>query len=180
MDSRVVESADQLPAVDASRRGQVAVRPDLYYRLNVVRLWIPPLRERREDIAPLVARFTEEMGSERTEMPEQLMALWQERDWPGNVRELRNAVERAILLGARGLVEEAAQRGDRDPAAAESERGVPFRVAKELIISRWERDYLARLLKTSGGNVSAAARAARMDRKYLIELIRRYELNAED
>jgi DNA-binding NtrC family response regulator len=157
---------------------QGTFRPDLYYRLNVVRLWIPPLRERREDIAPLVARFFEEMGSQRTEMPEQAMALWQAREWPGNVRELRNAVERAILLGDRDLVEEAAERGGRDPSAAEPGRGVPFRIAKELIIARWERDYLARLLESSGGNVSAAARAARMDRKYLIGLIRRYQLTA--
>jgi DNA-binding NtrC family response regulator len=155
-------------------------RSDLYYRLNVVRLWIPPLRERREDIAPLVARFAEEMNSEPAEMPGQLMARWQARDWPGNVRELRNAVERAILLGDQSLLDEAAGRGGGTSAAADMEADVPFRVAKERTIARWERDYLARLLQGAGGNVSAAARTARMDRKYLIGLIRRYKLAARE
>ena len=155
-------------------------RSDLFYRLNVVRLWIPPLRERREDIAPLVTHFFDEMGTEGVEIPPELLTMWERRPWPGNVRELRNAVQRAIVLGDRDLLEEPSERGDQESVAAEPDRDVPFRIAKERTIALWERDYLSRLLHEASGNVSAAARAARMDRKYLMGLIRRYKLPARE
>ena len=103
------------------------------------------------------------------------LALRQQR-WPGNVRELRNVVEAALVLGqlpgAAGALDVAPL---VDPAAAPG--ALPsYREAKAAALTGFERDYLARLLAAAGGNVSAAARLAQMDRPYLIQLLRRHGL----
>jgi len=79
-------------------------REDLYYRLNVVELNIPPLRERREDILPLAARFIEEFAKGRARFSDTVAACLERYSWPGNVRELRNAMERAVLLSRSELI----------------------------------------------------------------------------
>jgi transcriptional regulator with PAS, ATPase and Fis domain len=79
-------------------------REDLFYRLNVVELNIPPLRERREDILPLAGRFIEELTKGRARFSDTVTACLERYDWPGNVRELRNAMERAVLLSRSELI----------------------------------------------------------------------------
>jgi transcriptional regulator with GAF, ATPase, and Fis domain len=155
-----------------------AFRGDLYYRLHVASLRLPPLRERRDDIALLVERFHEHLTGESP--PASLVTELALHDWPGNVRELRAAVERAILLGDpalwRSLAAEA--QGER-PASTEPpdhDPSLSFRAAKERALTRWERGYLDDLLRRHGGNLSRAARAARMDRTHLRELGRRYQM----
>jgi DNA-binding NtrC family response regulator len=149
-------------------------RSDLYYRLNTIRVRVPPLRERREDIPLLVAHYYEEMGG--GEPPASLLADFARHDWPGNVRELRAAVERAVLLGDpmvwQGLSD--------DAAPARADENMSFREAKERAVGHWERDYVRALIAQHQGNISRAARAVRMDRNHLRELMVRHGIKPED
>jgi DNA-binding NtrC family response regulator len=120
----------------------------------------------------LVAHYYDELGA--GEPPAEVLAELARHDWPGNVRELRAAVERAVLLGDPGLVDPAGGQ----PASAGD--GVSFRVAKERAIAQWEREYLRALIARHQGNISRAARAVRMDRNHLRELLVRYDIRAED
>jgi DNA-binding NtrC family response regulator len=162
-----------------SEINQGRFRSDLYYRLNTFRLRIPPLRERREDIALLVAHFYRQLSPGGEPPPAELLAELARHDWPGNVRELRAAVERAVLLGDpavwRALSGEA-------PAAEDTRfvDGTSFRAAKERAIAAWERDYVRSLIARHDGNLSRAARAVRMDRNHLRELLRRHQITADD
>jgi len=153
-------------------------RHDLYHRLAVVVLKLAPLRERREDIAVLVEHFARELGVdgpiEATFTPE-LLARWERHPWPGNVRELRNAVEAAIVVGAPLTSDLPAH-----PGAAASADGplLPYKDARAAVVGDFERGYLTRLMHESDGNVSRAARAARMDRSHLIDLLHRHGLKS--
>jgi two-component system response regulator GlrR len=159
-------------------------RPDLYFRLNIVRIEVPPLRDRRDDIALLATSFYEQFSAQPGAAPppgllDRLMRL----DWPGNVRELRNAVERAVLMQDPELWQEVTSGGDDaggGPIAGvgsyQFDEALSFRIAKERVMSHWERWYVAELVRRNGGNLSRAARAARMDRTHLRELVLRYQV----
>jgi DNA-binding NtrC family response regulator len=154
-------------------------RQDLYYRLNTVRLYVPPLRERREDIPMLVANFYRQLSRSGDDPPAELIADLTRHDWPGNVRELRAAVERIVLLGEPAVWRELSEQ----TSATSGPRyvpGVSFRAAKERAVSDWEREYLREVMTRHDGNVSRAARAVRMDRNYLRELLVRHGLRADD
>jgi DNA-binding NtrC family response regulator len=166
-----------------------AFRSDLFYRLNIVRLRIPPLRERREDIPFLVAHFYKQFVTEGDpNPPAELVATLTRQDWPGNVRELRSAVERSVLLGDPELWRELA--AAPEPAEGAAAQGAPdeldfdpslsFRAVKERAVARWERAYVKELVRRSGGNLSRAARFARMDRNHLRELLRRHDVPVHD
>jgi DNA-binding NtrC family response regulator len=154
-------------------------REDLFYRLNVFRVVMPPLREHREDIPLLVRHFLEPLSD--SPLSEELLGRMSQLEWPGNVRELRNAVERAVVL-ARG---EKASRtasgtgaagggGETDPLPLEVDASRPFKEVKAEVVSRFERAYLEQVLERSGGNISAAARDAGIDRKHMERLIRKH------
>jgi transcriptional regulator with GAF, ATPase, and Fis domain len=156
----------------AVARGQF--RADLYYRLDALRLAIPPLRERPEDVPLLVEHFCRRT---RAVVSPELMARMKSdfagRGWPGNVRELRNAVERAVLLDDFS--------GDLAPAVEEGSAldedfdfAVPFRAAKEAAVEHWERGYLGALIRHVDGNISEAARLSRVDRGHLRDLMRQH------
>ena len=157
-------------------------RTDLYYRLAAVRLAIPPLRERREDIPALANYFLHRFGGDDgAELPQAMMDSFIRQNWPGNIRELRNAVERAVLLGGAGGPEMAMMMSAQaiatpTPEPADDEELLPFRELKERAIDGWERDYLGRLLRRAQGNISRASRIAQMDRNYLRELLRKHGL----
>lgn len=153
-----------------------AFRSDLFFRLNTVTLRIPPLRERPEDIPLLVAHFYEQFASgEAASAPAELIDALARRSWPGNVRELRNAVERAVLFAdCEFAPDEPASESTHAEALPNEDYTVPFRTAKEQVITRWERRYLEGLMARSKGNVSGAARTARMDRNHLRDLLRRH------
>ncbi|HHH28354.1 MAG TPA: sigma 54-dependent Fis family transcriptional regulator [Polyangiaceae bacterium] len=142
-------------------------RADLFYRLHVVRLRVPPLRERPDDVEVLARHFWSECAPGRA-LPDDLLTTWRQLRWSGNVRELRAAVDRAILLG--GLEE--ARGEDRGPASYDP--NLSFRALKEQIVERFERDYLGRLFEDNDRNISQTARAARMDRNHLRELLRKH------
>ncbi|MBX3230570.1 MAG: sigma 54-interacting transcriptional regulator [Labilithrix sp.] len=155
-------------------------REDLYFRLSVVTLRVPPLRERLDDLELLVAAILESLdAAERMPLfTPALFADMRRYDWPGNVRELRNFVERTIVMG--GL------RQDAPPAAAAAPAGDPtidleksFRDGKEDVIVDYERRYLRELLEWAGGNVTKAARKARIDRMSLYRLMQRHQTTPE-
>jgi len=171
LDVRVVAATNR-DLREAVNRGKF--RADLFYRLDVVRLRLPPLRDRREDIPLLVAHYYRIFtGDDQAVPPDALVEALSEHAWPGNVRELRSAVERAVLLADPALSI------DPDPATPPAvvdvlDDRLSFRESKERAVTRWERWYIQELVARHGGNLTRAARAARMDRAHLRELLRRY------
>jgi DNA-binding NtrC family response regulator len=163
-------------------------RSDLFYRLATVRLRVPPLRERRDDIAVLACHFWAQFaGDAGAAPPADLLADWLKRDWQGNVRELRSAVERAVLFDDPAVWAEISttislpDHGASDPPSSFSfDEDASFRVAKERAVAEWERAYVRELVRRHDGNLSRAARAARMDRNHLRELLRRHGVTAQD
>jgi len=173
-------------------------REDLYFRLNVVPITAPALRERREDIPLLIHHFLAKLAPPGQPPPflgDATRAALMAHDWPGNVRELRNVIERALALGTDPSVL-VAPLGDtlRSPSShaassttsgasadlAEFEPGGSFRETKEKWTEAFERRYLTWLLRRAEGNISKAARDADMDRKYLHKLIRKYGIDAKE
>ncbi len=163
-------------------------REDLYFRLNVVPITAPSLRERREDIPLLIDSMLKKLdanGGGGITLSEQTRAALMAHDWPGNVRELRNVIERALALGADpGVLVAPLGGGEAQPGAAlrdgiEFEPGVSFRDTKEKWNELFERRYLSWLIKRADGNISKAARDADMDRKYLHKLLRKYGISIE-
>lgn len=153
-------------------------RSDLLYRLNIIRLRVPPLRERVADIPLLAAHF---LGSfcARYEMvlrrlhPES-MAWMLGYHWPGNVRELESLIHRSVLLSDGEEIQlEEAQSADR-AVAPENLRYPDFQSAKAQAVSEFERSYLVQLLEQTGGNISAAARIACKERRSLGKLIKKH------
>jgi DNA-binding NtrC family response regulator len=159
--------------------GEGRFRADLYYRLEALRLTVPALSERREDIPALVEHFCRRaMADVDVGLVEVLKGKFARQEWPGNVRQLRNAVDRAVVLGA---LDDDLDRVTPVPPLvlpAEDDGAEPrpsFREAKEAAVARWERDYLPRLMREAGGNLSLAARIARVDRGHLRDLLRHYQ-----
>ena len=172
-------------------------REDLYFRLNVVPIVAPSLRDRKGDIPALVSHFLAKLSSPEgaaATLSDDTMAAMMAHDWPGNVRELRNVIERALALGADPghLV---APLGDRPLQRFDSRREQPreeighqddeqwfspdrsFREHKEQWTERFEERYVRWLLRRADGNISRAARAADMDRKYLHKLLKKYDVD---
>ncbi len=150
----------------AARVNEGTFREDLYYRLAVVELHLPPLRARREDIPALAAHFHERFAGRRAPLPAGLLATLVARSWPGNVRELRNYVERHVSLGA--FAEDAdapsaARPEDPLPALA----GLPLKEARERWTRAFEATYVRDLLAQTGGNVTRAAELAGVTRRSL-------------
>jgi DNA-binding NtrC family response regulator len=151
-------------------------RLDLYYRLGVVEVRIPPLRERPDDLSLLVDHFLKECGHDgpRAEIvkPDVFEALRTYR-WPGNVRELRNWVEATVAMGE---APDLFRHDSVAPAASEvaARLDLPYKDARNAVLNSFEHQYLEHLLAASNGNVSEAARKARMDRSYLIKLLQRH------
>jgi len=153
-------------------------RADLFYRLAVVRLRVPPLRERPEDIEPLaqhlLADAARRFGLERPPPlpPAALQQIITHR-WPGNVRELRNFCERLVALSGDGETPPAAT-PSRD--AVDETGDLPFKEAKAEWVARFDVQYLTRLLERCQGNVAEAARRSGIDRVHLFRLIKKYGL----
>jgi DNA-binding NtrC family response regulator len=151
-------------------------RSDLYFRLAVVRVELPPLRARRDDMPLLVERLLRKLGAPpeaaaRLREPEFLATLSQAR-WPGNVRELRNYLERCLVF------EQPVPMGDApDEEPGEVDARKTYAEARRAVLDRFERDYVTALLKLHGGNVAQAAPAAGVDRVYIYRLMRRHGLS---
>jgi DNA-binding NtrC family response regulator len=175
-DVRVVAAMNTFPA-DAVRGGRL--RPDLYYRLNVVTLRLPPLRERCDDIPRLahhfLARYCSEMQKRLSGFSPQVISRLMRYTWPGNVRELEHVVERAVIFAQHSTVE------PEDVILPEpvTEEPESFRVLKARTVERFERDYIIGVLAASQGNISVAAREAKKNRRAFFQLMRKYGIRAE-
>jgi DNA-binding NtrC family response regulator len=171
-DTRVIAAAN-VNFEEAVRVGNL--REDLYYRLNVIPLPLPPLRERREDIPLLAVHFLNKYASEfhRPELTFSADALEQlpRYDWPGNIRELEHLIERAVALADRDVI--GCSELNLLPRSAD-ERPVSLREAKV----RFERSYVENLLMANKGNITRAANAARKNRRAFWELIRKHNIDA--
>jgi len=166
-------------------------REDLYYRLNVVEIRIPPLRDRVEDIPALATRFLEQvaqrLGHERKTLDESALAALARHPWRGNVRELRNAMEQAAVLASGSVLRADDLRLPRSASDAELPRAASageepvdssFRDAKRRATEDFERDYLIRALRSHDGNISRTAEAIGMVRQSLQQKIRELGLRA--
>jgi DNA-binding NtrC family response regulator len=158
-------------------------RQDLYFRIGVVMLEIPPLRERPEDIPLLVEYFLRDAGFEGPRdqvVPPQVLEMLTGHQWPGNVRELRNFVEAALALGETpGIAGRAIERDRESVDEVEPLLDRPYADAKAVLLDHFERRYLAHMMEKTNGNISAAARAAKMNRSYLLELLKRHGLRGD-
>jgi two-component system nitrogen regulation response regulator GlnG len=179
VDVRVVAAThvDLESAVEAGK-----FREDLFHRLAVLQVTLPPLRERLEDIPLLVDTVLERMKRPPSVLSDQTRALLAQYPWPGNVRELRNVVERVVNLGEEALPDIPTEPGVPAVAGggAPPEIDLPFKEAKERIIEGFERDYLKGLLERCEGNISRASREAGIARLYLRKLLKKYGLHVSD
>lgn len=156
-------------------------RLDLFYRLAVVAVSTPPLRDRVSDIPLLVEHFLQEQGAEarlHELFPPATLAELAQHSWPGNVRELRNVVLGVLAMGGTEGMVGTGPVPATAPAelAAADELTAPYRQARQLVVDQFERRYVTALLARTGGNIRQASREARMDRSYLMELIKRHRL----
>lgn len=168
-------NAEPKQAVQAGK-----LRQDLYYRLNVIVLKLPPLRERKEDIPLLARHFLRKYTADsRVHIPafsNRAMQKLLHYDWPGNVRELEHVVERAVAISDRKLIH---YQDLSISEASEEEELLPFHAAKEQLIEIFERTYIEKLLLIYGGNISQAARAAQKHRRAFWGLIKKHRIEVD-
>jgi len=176
-DVRVIAATNCSPeeAVEAGK-----LRQDLYYRLNVIPLVLPPLRERREDI-PLLARhflakYAAEFDKDVKDFSAETIRRLVSYDWPGNVRELEHVVVRAVVLCAQSHIREV---DISLPLRAEAAAQESFQGAKNRVIAEFEKSYVEKALLMNHGNISRAARAAKKSRRAFWELIRKHQIDVK-
>ena len=182
VDVRIVSATSQ-DLDEAVRQGRF--RSDLFYRINVARIELPPLRERRDDIPLLAAHFIQRyagtMGRNVTEADPEVLEILRAYPWPGNVRELQNVIKRALTM-AKGTVMRTADLPDEVVTAAGGGPGEPssgFFDLREQHAAKFEREFLANLLRTCGGDVSRAAREAQLPRGTLYRFLNKHGLTAD-
>jgi transcriptional regulator with GAF, ATPase, and Fis domain len=192
VDVRIVAATNRDLGVEVNRG---RFREDLFYRLAVARAHVPPLRERKDDLALLVEYILATTpGGETAQIGQDTIDLMMKHDWPGNVRELRNVIERAVLLAETPDNADALRRtpdpvkrvepsisvtpshtataGDANMTVP-VDVSVPFKQAKQTVVTEFERRYISRLLAQHDGNISAAARAAGIDRMSIHKMLHR-------
>ena len=183
VDVRVI-AATNVDLPDAVRRK--AFREDLYYRLNVVTVPIPPLRERREDIPLLAQHFLDvsakRYGREPLRLETDALGRLMEHSWPGNVRELENLMERCVVLCPGPAIQASdlglSEEGRRSPAT-EFPMG-PYHEAKARLLEDFDRSYLPWLLSHTSGRMGDAARISGLNEKTLYEKLHQYSIRKED
>jgi DNA-binding NtrC family response regulator len=176
VDVRVI-AATRVDLRQAMREGKF--RDDLFYRLNVVTIHIPPLRERREDI-PLLAkdfmmRLGHEMGRDMEDISGGALKLLLDYDWPGNVRELENAIERAMITAKSRELTEA----DFGFLVHQARPAATWQAPGNMTMAEVEKEVIIATLQRLGGNIKAAATSLGIDRSTLYERIRRFGIPVE-
>jgi DNA-binding NtrC family response regulator len=171
------------------------LRSDLFYRLRVVPITLPPLRKRQEDIPLLANHFLtyywhrhRQMGDRAPRLSEASIGFLRSRPWRGNVRELQNVIEHVAVLAEPDQVIQPSDIPIYDdatewPAEAAVAPGVmdeAYHVAKDRIVAQFEREYLGRLISRAGGNMSKAARLASIDRTTLYRLMDKHEYHRDE
>ncbi len=176
IDVRVVAATNRDLRAEVGKKN---FREDLYYRLAVIRVSVPPVRERGSDIPMLVRHFIEQFSPTKPiNVPPEDMARIQRHSWPGNVRELRNTIERACLLSRDDQLNIDDAFFEEASPSLGIRTDLPFKEAKGQLVELFEREYIEDLMRRHKMNLSAAAREAQIDRKHLRELIRKYDLDS--
>lgn len=171
-------------------------RADLYYRLSVVKIMLPSLRERSEDIPLIIQKLLSHARYNRnpdntyrvTRVEDDALKMLQRYTWPGNVRELSNILERAVSMapgesidaGHLSFVFQEIENAVEPTERMIVDTTIPFKEAKQKVVEMFERDYLEELLRKNDGNVSKSSRVAEIDRKHLRNLIKKYNISAKD
>jgi two-component system response regulator GlrR len=176
-DTRIIASTNTDLAKAVSRN---LFRRDLYYRLGVISIALPPLRSRLEDIPLLACHFVEkyrdEFDSTAKDISPGALQKLMSYDWPGNVRELENVIERAVAFSGKTLIDV------KDiclPDGEARQEVRTFRQAKSQAVTEFEKKYIQDLLSVHRGNISQSAKAARKDRRAFWELIRKHKIDAQ-
>lgn len=166
-------------------------REDFFYRLAVLPVHLPPLRDRRNDIALIAEHLLRKHRSRLNEphktFSSELMAHLKSRHWEGNVRELENIVIQAILFSSGRTINPQDLKHPVDDATEEDQgfgyadvSHLPYREAKETVLHAFNAEYIGTLLQQTGGNVTRAAKKCGLERQSLQQIMRRYEISAED
>jgi transcriptional regulator with PAS, ATPase and Fis domain len=162
-------------------------RQDLYYRLKVVALRLPPLRDRPEDIRPLAAhflsRFAQDAGRPTPRLDEGAAALLEDYTWPGNVRELGNVLERAVVLGAADVItvdDLPEELHERAPAASRAIANVPTEAGYHAAVATAKREILRAALRAEGGHQTRAAKRLGLTQPYLARLMKNLQLRSDE
>jgi len=171
-------------------------RQDLYYRLSVVKINLPPLRERPDDIPFLIekllasGRFNVDAEGKLkiTRVEDDALKMFTRYQWPGNVREMVNILERIVPMVDGNVITgkdvsfifEEMEREEEATERMSVDMGLPFKEAKQKIVESFEKDYLAALLRRNNYNISKTAREAGIDRKHIRNLLKKYGIIGED
>jgi transcriptional regulator with GAF, ATPase, and Fis domain len=173
-------------------------REDLYFRLSVVPVYLPPLRKRKEDIQVLVNHFVklgllEDPESQVAGITDEVKKIFEEFHWPGNIRELKNAIDRGFSFCETDQIDVShlpdylkdsvggsVRESSLGSSTQELDASLPFKEAKEKWVENFEKDYLIKILKNNDLNISKAAKEAGIDRKSIQRLLKKYNLNVKD
>lgn len=187
IDVRII-AATNANLISAVKEG--TFRLDLYYRLNIINLIVPPLRARKEDILELVdhfiQRYSDNSDKEITHISESALNELLAHDWPGNIRELENIIQRAVLISKNTFLSEADLLFDLPMDLGEEEASVGEVVKKfngsdlKHILSEIEKEAILQKLKTSNGNVAQAAKHLKICKAALYEKMKRYDISAKE
>jgi len=173
VDVRLIAATNRdLP--DEVRAGRF--RHDLYYRLQVLPIAVPPLRDRYDDLPLLCTRLLRDMGLSRVKLDGEAIGCLAQYSWPGNVRELRNVLQRSLIHAGAGEASTVRPVLPHRPDASIAFEPAGFQQQKRAVIETFERDFLTRLLDEHGGNIRAASRASGIERTQLKRLMRKYDL----
>jgi transcriptional regulator with PAS, ATPase and Fis domain len=179
---RVLSASNRNPQKAVSEK---RLREDLFFRLGVVTIVVPPLRNRREDIPSLANLFLHEIasayGRNVQDFTPQVMERFMAYSWPGNVRELRNVIERAVSLATRPMIREA----DLPESLSKSrirqvavEYTEPYDDAKSKVLDQFQQEYFTALLAEENNNISRVAARAKVDRKTIYRILKNYGLES--
>ena len=186
VDVRIISATNQV-IKEKIDRGEFRV--ELYYRLNVVPIHIPPLRERIDDIPLLVNHFirifNRKFNKNMRRVSTQVMSRLMQYDWPGNVRELENVLERAFVIAEKDIIDtiifshDIAASASREAPPYSVDTEIPFKVARAMVEKRFEKAYLQEALNRYGGNVSETARMTGINPRTLWRKMKEYAIERE-